>query len=560
MAAHETTIFKQAGESSPETRIVFLKTVVEEILEKNDLHCSIFHPRDFYEREKPFFAKTFSYFAEENQQERFLGWLSGGNILNRFNTNLCASSALPKGITKPQFEEFMGLRNREKIIDYLLGKAELISYAVQEDLLTDLESKKLVVDAYITSFCAKSNLDSDIFKDYENLSHSSAAELKSDSSSSSYLGDVDISRPKFQQPNPLTEKKKEELVKCRAVLQKRGEELIEEKSRLHHVIREFCKENQIDRKILETYAQQLDTDKEKVSIQESSADAAEEISFPTSIHEATVYVKRLLELNSAITPLKAMNTWQFIAKYESLVQELSKEFNIGYRTAREAIAICGHGLTNPYFNPISRKQFENLVHQEENAFENIKQEIYYRVAEKQINALQQGPSVLLLAKVILRLEIIKTIIELASYDSHLFNGEKIDYSFNFKPKEKYIPPLLYHYYRAIDNFIKTANPGENSVILKNFEAQIIPFVAQFAKESGSVHFQWHRKFLTELYTLAVTHISAPQISSTQSQSSFFNISSSSSSSQAQGEPSKGQGNDPSPSSATLTSTPRNSNS
>jgi hypothetical protein len=517
MAAYGAISIFKTTEKEEKMHTTFLEAVTQE-LHKQGLSSTILHPFNVIEPQT-------SFFASPNEQVRFYSWLATNHIEDSFNTALRQKALLPQGIALSDFEDFLGLPNVYDIINYILdgSNSSIAAYAVKEDLLTTKESKKDWASGYIHSFCECFNLDLDTFVDYQRLSRLPSEEAKV--SLTGNLGEASYNKLDPQKPAILRGEQLKKFQACQTVLRELRD-TTEERIRLDREIAEFCKEYNISVDIINQRAKELPQEE----------DPSTELGL---LNRTARLLKISLEIAAKIkdydyeTAVKTMKAFQFIRKYEFMLNDLRGIFKIGDKQAREIITICGHGLTEPYFIGMSHDQYEKFVTKEANAFSKIKDEVYYRVAEKGIAALKLKPFEPPLIRIKSYLQYIVTIIELASYDCGFFSGEKIDYSFRGQDQEKYIPPLVYSYYMKLKELIQKADLAKNlNDYLKDLNQEIIHF--QILLTNEPIYGQWHNQFLTDLYkaanppeaVAASSQSSTMRNPSTQSQSSSSSSSSS----------------------------------
>jgi hypothetical protein len=509
MAAFEARIFQTIEEANEQIRDAFLEAVAQELHTQGGLRASIFHPLHLVEPEKPFITRL----IEDNQDKRFSAWLSFSSkkVFLGFNMVLSQKRHFPKGIESSDFEDFMRLRNKSDIIDYIIKNGTrnfIATYAVTEDLLSTTHSKKARAIECIESFCKLFGLDAKTFENYSELSRLSATKLTLVASPSSHVEDSLITAPKLEESAALTADKLEKFEACKKVIQPIREKE-SDKASIDLAIDKFCKDNNIDYRYLLEHAtkpSQSILDAEGPSIEEETSSEL------GPLQRATKLVRRSLELDAEIQKIEnydiiikaiyAMKTLQSIEKYESMITELSEKFSLDDVQTRRITTICGYGLTKPYIPMLTSEQYEEFRMRKENFFSQIRHEVYYRVAEKGITTFKFESSIPLLMQIKLRMECIVMVIELAFYNIGIFDDKKkIVYDFNKQSPEKDIPPFLYDYYTKLKELIQAADSAENTDdYLTKLNDEIMLLQMQLA--GHSIHNKWHSKFLKDLSEIA----------------------------------------------------------
>ena len=505
MAAYEASIFKTLEEADSEIYEIFLNIAVEKLHAKQGgIRAPLFHPQDFFEREKPFWERLIHSVTEDDERIRFSGWAPFTVPLKELNADLAKKNIFPEGVDLSDFNAFITLRERKAILNYLLGDANrcrITTSAVQAQLKS------------VEKFCEKYELDIDILKNYEQLAHIFGAESSQKNKDSFAVitsSSIEISEEMHHQ--------KKGFVTCQQVLFLDVLKLEEAREALDKKIDEFCVENGLDKKAIMDLAEKKKHD--------GSGRLGEVI---TLAGEALALDAKIEAYKTEIETVKrSLILLRHSEDYEKIVTHLKNNFGISSTFfAEKVIAICGHGLKHPYRLPLTEREYIAFLEKKLNTkLIEIKNALYYRTAERKIFAIQNQPAPNPLEQLRNHLSYIMQVIELGSYETSIFNSEKIDYSISVEKgikvvetlrKQKPIPDFLYHYYVQLQEIISKLD-FEQEPLGVNSAPYLAIIRLKLMPQENDVHYQWHYKFLNQLQNMVqekrvASLLAAPAISS-----------------------------------------------
>ncbi len=439
MAAYEASIFQTMEQAQEQIHNAFLEAVAQELHKPGGILSSIFHPLHLVEPGASFFVKLL-----DDENDRFSGWLASYSkkVFSHFNRILSEKRGLSKKKTLSDNitpSDDITPSDFEEFM-HLSNRDNIIDYIVK-DATRRFIATYAVEEALASTIQTKKAVATRCIESFCNLFQLDAETFKNYINLSRlFAKKLSSNLSSSSQEVQITDDLLENFEKCKKIIQ---------------------------------------------PIMENDSD---------KIAEMQNYVE-------VIEAVNAMRTLQSIQKYESMVAELTKKFGLDLSQARRIIAICGYGLTKPYIPMITLEEYQQFSAKEENLFSQIRHEVYYRVADKEIAEFQCEPHIPLLMQIKMHMDCIITVIELASYDSNFFNGEKINYTFKVQSKtqtqEKYIPPLLYQYRAELQNFISAIDLEKDPAPdLKKLNDIIVHFKIRLSDDS--IHSKWHYQFLTQL--------------------------------------------------------------
>lgn len=545
MAAYEASIFKTLEEADSEIYEIFLDIAVEKLhLKQGGIQAPIFHPLDFFKPNKPFWERVINSVTEEDELTRLSGWALFTIPLKELNVILTKKNVFPEGIESSDFEAFIRLCEKKAILHYLLGDVDrclITTSAVQAQL------------QFVQFFCAQYELDMEVLKNYEELSHVFGAEFD-DSKASQYTSSYVVKSSSIQISNAMLEQKEGFLI-CRKVLLLDILQLEEQRRKLDKKIKTLCEDKRLDKDAIMDLAKKgysssdglkdvIELAKEDYSDSGGLKDviglAEEDYSSSDGLKNVTHLAKKALALDEKIEKRKSeidqvkrsLKALRYTKAYEEICTYLKDNFSISSKFfAGKVIAICGHGLKHPYTLPLTEKEHRTFLEKRLNTkLIEIKNEIYYRTAERGLFAIQNNPNSPLLERPRHFLDYITQMIELGSYETNIFNSEKIDYSISVEKvekvankvenevgnkvasemesevenkvntkveilrKQKSIPDFLYDYYSQLQK-IKNSLNFESMFYSAIIDLKLLP------PQENEIHYKWHLKFLNQLKSM-----------------------------------------------------------
>ena len=486
MAAYEASIFKTLEEADSEIYEVFLDIAVKKLhLKQGGIRAPLFHPLDFFESEKPFWERVIRSVTEDDEKARFAGWAVSTVPLKELNAALSKRNSFPEGVDASDFESFISLRARKALLNYLLGDAGrclVITSAVQAQLKS------------VEEFCKRYKLDIEVLKNYEELAHVFGADSKNIKYVESFVvtsSSIQISEEMCQQ--------KEAFLACQQVLLLDVLQLEKERKALEEKIEALCVENHLDKKAIMALAEKNEY-AGSGGLQNVIHLAGEALALDAKIEAYK---------NEISTVKRSLKLLCHSKDYEKIITHLKENFTISSTFfAGKVIAICGHGLKHPYRLPLTEKEHRTILEKRLNTkLIEIKNEIYYRTAERGLFVIQNNLNSNPVERLRRLLDYITQVIELGSYETNIFNSEKIDYSISVEKvekvandvetkveilrKQKSIPDFLYGYYSQLQK-IKNSFNFESTFYSTIIDLKLLP------PQENEIHYKWHLKFLNQL--------------------------------------------------------------
>lgn len=497
MAADEASIFKIVEKIDEEIYTVFLNLAAEKLHTQRGILAPLFHPLDFFRPEKPFWERAVNSLIEEDEKTRFAGWQAKGVALKELNEVLVRYNTFPVGIEFDDFTDFLYREDKTKIVDYLLCQHRpAVGYALQEDLLNSMGDKEKRLENLLKPFCEEFKLDLETLRQYEELSHLAGAELpplkvKADDKKEEFQ----ISAPKQITINETSDEQKQKFLACKEILFAQFNDLNKQKDDLEDQIRSFCKKNSLDLEDTISHIKQI--------IGLESQGKGHEV---RGLAPIIAPVKALLMLEEQINKIslikETLKELKYIDSYQEIIDRFKQEFGVDPNFAKKIVAICGYGLNNSYIAPLNEQQYRLFLERKiDTQLIKMKNDIYYKTAEKGIIAINPDHTDSITQWLISALEYLVRVIELAPYEVTILNSERIDYtiSVNIDPKttqilkkQTRIPESLYSYYLKLKALIAQAYIGKK----QNFFGEITQLLLTLTDDS--LHHHYHKIFLALL--------------------------------------------------------------